>query len=177
MLHEDRVFRGGVNVGAYEVGPWADFAVAVAGATAALTGLLFVAVSVNIREILQYANLPARAAYTLIMLATPLLGSIVLLIPDQPRRLLGLELIVLGLVGGPLLAMNRPGTKTQAETWPTFLTSRFVPSLLTPAFFVLAGIGVIAEAGGGLYWLAPAVIVAIVAGLGNAWVLLVEILR
>jgi hypothetical protein len=33
------------------------------------------------------------------------------------------------------------------------------------------------RAGGGLYWVVPAVLAAIVFGLINAWVLLIEILR
>jgi hypothetical protein len=36
---------------------WGGFAGAVAAATAALAGLLFVAVSINLRRILEYPNL------------------------------------------------------------------------------------------------------------------------
>ncbi len=50
---------------AYEPAEWADFGVAVAGAAAALAGLLFVAVSLNLRDILALPQLPARAALTL----------------------------------------------------------------------------------------------------------------
>ena len=35
----------------------------------------------------------------------------------------------------------------------------------------------IAGAGGGLYWLVPAVVISLVGGLVNSWMLLVEILR
>ena len=42
---------------------------------------------------------------------------------------------------------------------------------------VVAGATLLAQAGGGLYWLVPGVLAAIVAGLVNVWVLLVEILR
>jgi hypothetical protein len=62
---------------------WSDFAVAVAGAAAALSGLLFVAVSINLSRILAFSNLPARAAQTLIMLVTPLVVSLLVLIPAQ----------------------------------------------------------------------------------------------
>jgi hypothetical protein len=43
--------------------------------------------------------------------------------------------------------------------------------------FVLGGASLIAETGGGLYWTSAGVIFAIVGGVANAWVLLVEILR
>jgi hypothetical protein len=42
---------------------------------------------------------------------------------------------------------------------------------------ILAAVTLLAQAGGGLYWLVPSVLAAITFGLINAWVLLVEILR
>jgi len=41
---------------------WTDFNVAMVGATAALAGLLIVAMSVNIGEIMKSVTLPPRAA-------------------------------------------------------------------------------------------------------------------
>ena len=43
--------------------------------------------------------------------------------------------------------------------------------------FIVAGITVWAGAGGGLAWLLVGVVLALVCGIANAWVLLVEILR
>ena len=40
---------------------WTDFFVAQVGATAALEGLVIVAVSINLKQILAYAHLPGRA--------------------------------------------------------------------------------------------------------------------
>jgi hypothetical protein len=45
------------------------------------------------------------------------------------------------------------------------------------AGWAIAGATLLAQAGGGLYWLVPSVLAAIIFGLVNAWVLLVEILR
>jgi hypothetical protein len=42
---------------------------------------------------------------------------------------------------------------------------------------LIAGVSLIAESGGGLYWLLAGIIGAIVGSGANAWVLLVEILR
>ena len=44
-------------------------------------------------------------------------------------------------------------------------------------FLLLAGAGLIARAGGGLYWIAPAIVEAFIGGLVTVWVLLVEIRR
>ena len=76
---------------AYQLDDWADFAVASAGAAAALTGLLFVAVSINLTRILEFPHLPGRAAGTLGMLLTVLLVAVVLLAPGQPRQATGIE--------------------------------------------------------------------------------------
>jgi hypothetical protein len=58
-----------------------------------------------------------------------------------------------------------------------WLLTRFVPSLGILLLLVVAGITLILQAGGGLYWIAPATLLAVLAGVVNTWVLLVEILR
>jgi hypothetical protein len=42
---------------------------------------------------------------------------------------------------------------------------------------MVGGVSVLAATGGGLYWTAAGILGAIFAGVSNAWVLLVEILR
>jgi hypothetical protein len=42
---------------------------------------------------------------------------------------------------------------------------------------VAAGVSLLAEQGGGLYWLAAAFAISLAAGIGTAWVLLVEVVR
>ena len=53
---------------AYEPSEWTDFFVASAGASAALAGLVFVAVSINVERILQFRGLPERALATVLLL-------------------------------------------------------------------------------------------------------------
>jgi modulator of FtsH protease len=162
----------------YEPSAWSDFAVAVAGAAAALTGLLFVAVSINIKRILSFADLPARAVQTLIMLVLPLLLALLLLIPQQSRQVLGSQLTVLGLLSGVAFWRVTPwGGGGGAESRGSWLLSRAVPSAAIALLPVIAGLSLIAGEGEGLYWVVPAVFIALLAGLVNAWVLLVEILR
>ena len=50
---------------AYDVAAWSDFANTVAGGAAALAGLLFVGLSLNLAEVLKYPGVPARAAVSL----------------------------------------------------------------------------------------------------------------
>jgi hypothetical protein len=49
--------------------------------------------------------------------------------------------------------------------------------LLPSAAMVVGGVSLIADAGGGLYWVFAAILLAFVSASINAWVLLVEIKR
>ena len=61
---------------AYDPSEWSDLFVASAGATAALAGLLFVAVSINLERIIGEAGLPDRALETVLLLVGVLVVSI-----------------------------------------------------------------------------------------------------
>ena len=81
---------------AYEATEWSDFFVAVAGASAALTGLVFVAVSINIERILKLQGVTARALATLLLLLGALVVSLLALAPGLSRVALGLLLLAQG---------------------------------------------------------------------------------
>jgi hypothetical protein len=157
---------------------WSEFSVAVVGASAALAGLLVVAVSINIEQILAVRALAGRALSTMLLFVVPLVVGILVLVPGQAPTALGLELIVTGVVaGGGLLWINRPANRGELEPRSSWLLIRLVPSVTITVFLVLAGASLIARAGGGLYWIAPAIVEAFVGGLMTVWVLLVEIRR
>jgi hypothetical protein len=50
-------------------------------------------------------------------------------------------------------------------------------AIATSVPIAVAGLSLLAKSGGGLYWLFAAVVLAFITGIGNAWVLLVEIVR
>ena len=69
-----------------------------AGATAMLTGLIFVAVSINLARILEFPELPERAAQTIVQLLAALIVSLIGLVPGQSGLALGVELAVAGSI-------------------------------------------------------------------------------
>ena len=162
----------------YLTASWSDFSVAVVGASAALTGLLVVAVSINIERILAIDALTGRSLSTMVLFIVPLVIGTLLLVPEQPRTALGVELMITGTAAGVgLLRINRPGNRGKQEPRFSWLLVRLLPSVTITTFLVVAGASLIAGVGGGLYWVAPAAIEAFLGGLVTVWVLLVEIRR
>jgi hypothetical protein len=139
---------------------------------------VFVAVSINIDRILKLEGVPERALGTVLLLLSVVLVSIIGLLPGQDTTALGAELLVLGVTLGAVIAAlvtrSMAGVSPRPRAW-------YVTRLLLPAAGILpvvvGGASLLAESGGGLYWIAVAMVFAIGGAVANAWVLLVEILR
>lgn len=161
---------------AYAAEQWHELFVMAGGAAAALAGLLFVALSINLDRILAGVGLSRRAAETVILLAALLLLSVFVLTP-QPTAALGWETLVTGLVVlGELADRLVRHVKTASPTG----FSRVVPAVIVGAVglpAVVAGVSLLLGSGGGLYWLIVALVMGFAGALTNAWVLMVEILR
>jgi hypothetical protein len=155
---------------------WTDLFVAAAGASAALTGLVFVAVSINIQEILRLPGVPDRALATLMLLLAAVVISLLPLIPDQSDTALGLELVLVGLAFIAVIGVTGTRSFQRADN-PAVRVELVVLAALGTVPYVIGGVLVLADADGGLYWVIGGVIGAIVGAVLNAWVLLVEILR
>ena len=162
---------------AYEASEWTDFFVAGAGASAALAGLVFVAVSINVERILQFKGLPERALATVLLLLSVVLVSLIGLLPGQTTTALALELLGVSLLlGGLIFWLTSPGRAAYDRSLSHLLSHWLMVALGTVPLLV-GSVSLLAEAGGGLYWIAAGIALAITGAVANAWVLLVEILR
>ncbi len=162
---------------AYDPAQWSDLFVATTGASAALAGLLFVAVSINLERILRYEGLPERALETVLLLLAVLLVSVVGLIPGQSHVALGAELLAVSLVLGGVIARLPTTYSAGAQAPRVWLWGRWAIRAVGMAPLAIGGLSVLAETGGGLYWVVAGIVFAIAGAVANAWVLLVEILR
>src|SRR5947199_9745015 len=85
-------------VDAYRSDAWQLLFASVAAASAALTGMLFVGLSMNLRRVVGTPEHLARARESFRQLLSLIVLSVILLIPGQNRFRLGTELIELGAI-------------------------------------------------------------------------------
>jgi hypothetical protein len=160
-------------VTAYEAAAWSDLFVACAGGAAALAGLLFVAISINVERILQYPELPGRALETVVLLVGVLVVSVFGLAPGQGRTTVGIEVLSVGVLVTGIVAViisRHPGERRR-------VVARIIAVTPGTVLFVVGGVSLLAGSGGGLYWVLAGIVGAFMGAVANAWVLLIEILR
>ena len=161
----------------YNPSVWAPLFEGTVAAAASLTGLLFVAVSINLSAILKSKVLPRRALETLALLMGLVFLSVFMLVPGPSRATLGIELACLGVaIGAPLLVAR---LRTARDPHDPLIWSVGPAALIVGASLpmVIAGVTLMASGGGGLFWLLPEVLLAFLGAATNAWVLLIEIHR
>jgi modulator of FtsH protease len=150
---------------------WHDFATMIGGASGALTGLLFVAVSLNANRIAGHTGLRASAAQTLVLFIIPLFIAVVLLTPRQPGWVLGAELMGIGVFGGLVLLSNHRVKRGLADEDRRLISifNRPAPNVIAMLLVMTSGVILAAGQDDGLYLLVPALIVAFGSGVLNAW--------
>jgi hypothetical protein len=128
---------------------WHDFYLAVASASAALLGLLFVGVSIGLGAVpvADRAALLVRARQAFANLSLVLVMSLFLLIPGQDSVTLGFQLTVVGVVGmfGVAERLVRLGWQ---KTWRAWLANlgRIAWSVLGDAILLVVALE---------FWLRP----------------------
>ncbi len=148
------------------------------GAAAAPLSLLFIGVSINLDRVLRYRGLPERAIETLAMFGVVLLASSLLLVPNQPRWLTGLWVLLAGALAWMATSWAAlagrgaipPGTRA-------LFVSRLLFGQLIAAAYLVAGAMLAVGFSDGLYVFAGAITLSYLMAVDGAWVLLVEINR
>ena len=163
-------------VGALE--GWSEFNVAMVGATAALAGLLIVAMSVNISTIMTSTTLPPRAAASIASLVLAIVACALALVPEQPVWMYGVELLVATVIAAvfQVHAIRVIGREAGPSVVERTLKGS-VGVLPIVAFLIGAVLMIAGSAAAGLFAAAIGSVLAIVTAIVMAWVVLVEVLR
>lgn len=158
----------------YSTATWVGFGEALAGVSGALTGLLFVAVSVNSNVLAASRSLRSRAAQTLVLFMTSVLVAVLLIAP-QPAAALGAELLALAVVSGTILLILDRRAGHHSDQAVARYIEKFSPNTITAVLVGVAGLTFMLKSGGGLYWLIPAAVASLLGGVTNAWLFLISL--
>jgi hypothetical protein len=160
---------------AYDPGAWHDFFVTAGTAAAALTGLLFVALSIQLDRVLGHPEHRFRARGNFFGLTVVMVMALVVLMPSLSGRWLGVGLIVPNVAAAAVNAWHI------RRVLPTFFAGSIVFPLRVALSYVLilmgavGGVSVMLGSGGGLMWPAVESIGMLLIALLGAWSLLVGV--
>lgn len=155
---------------------WGTFTVVVGGASAALLGLLFVAISIRVGVVAGSPELRNRAAQTLVLFAIVLLLSVLLAIPGQPYLVLGIEVVVLALLSGVgLFLLDRRAGEAPSRAGIARVLDAIAPNTVTTVLLLVAGLLLVFHQEAGMYVLVAPVVAAFAGGLASAWLFLTRL--
>jgi hypothetical protein len=141
---------------------WQNFYLMMGTANAAITGLVFVALSMHLREVLDHPILKPRAVLALVVLTSQIVIAAVVLTP-QSRQLMGVEILFLNVI---FLSLNLRHTARAT------ISQGAVVSLLIRLAYVYAAVSLIVGIGGGFYVLALVLVVTLGRTMASCWALL-----
>jgi modulator of FtsH protease len=157
---------------------WGTFFAAQVSASATLTGLLFVGLSLNLSKILANWGLPNRALAGFYLFLAILIVSSLMLLPNQAPTLIGAEVLAVGLtlwVGVTRLAVI--SLRQSPSELRHYFIRHFFAFQVAVIPYLAGGVMLLVGAHSGLYWVAAGIILSLFTAAMEAWVLLVEINR
>jgi hypothetical protein len=151
---------------------WHDFYLVVGTGAAALTGLLFVIVSLGPHVVAGHTRTGVRAFVSPIAthFTTVLVGSSVMLVPELPMPMLG-ALLAVGGFGGLIYTGWTGAHRRWRESALPFLDWIWFVGLpaVCYALTLASGVAIAMNLAIGLYAIAATMLLLIVVGIRNAW--------
>jgi Na+/H+-translocating membrane pyrophosphatase len=162
---------------AYNPVPWANFFIMTGGAAAALTGLLFVAMSLHAEAIMANRFYRSRAISTLMSLTTQLLLAAATLVPGQSLAALGFEALVAAVLFVGLSVTFLVWRRRHVPPYDLAVrrVAELISGLTLNATFVASAVSLLTRTGGGLYLLSVLMLLGFGWNIYVAWVLIAEV--
>ena len=160
---------------AYDPGSWSTFFVLTGTVAATLTGLFFVAFSLRVRDLQLSVVIRTRAAYLLVLLVVIVVYSAFDVMPGQSRAALAAEILVVSVVSTAYLCGWCLPRLLRMAVFTVDLIVRWIAGVAGLLLGIVAGISLLAEAGGGLFFLAFGALLLIANEVASAWSLIVGI--
>jgi hypothetical protein len=156
---------------------WSEFNVAMVGATAALAGLVIVASSVNIAEIIKTKTITSRLGAAIASLVLALAVSGFALVPDIPAIAYGIATLVATVSAGSFQVHSAIVIARDASPQAQARLAKAALGFLPIAAYLVTGMLVFVDPAAALVAAALGCITAIASAIVVSWVALVEVLR
>jgi modulator of FtsH protease len=158
----------------YDPLAWHDFFVMLGGAAAALTGLIFVALSLHLDRIMATPYYRVRAGVSVAGLTSEVVLCGAVLVPTQGHIALGIEILLNSAFFIWLLrrAARHP---VPADVQHPHPLTQVVFGFLLNAVFIAAGIAILLDSGWGFLLLSVALGGSLVSIIDSAWELMTEL--
>jgi hypothetical protein len=151
------------------LGSWGELYVVLGTSSAALIGLLFVAASLHLREIVNDMIYKIRAQDTMLLLVGTLVQAAAILTP-QPMQILGIELLVINLwsLWIPVTLLFRAFSAASRKRGG-FSPYRAIFFITTYVVGIVGSVALLSRTEWGLYLITLAYIGGLLATIWNAW--------
>jgi hypothetical protein len=157
---------------------WDSFFTAEVGASAALAGLIFVSITINLQRIVANPSVTARAFQALLFLVGTFLLAALLLVPGQTPQEQGAELLAVTVsVWAVLDGFEWSAWRRASALYRGFLTGHSIQIQIPYVFAVVGSIALLRSDPSALYWFVPATLATFLIAILEAWVLTIEILK
>ena len=154
---------------------WHDFFLMVGGGAAALTGLVFIAISINLPIITQDATHKNRAIATLTGFAAVFMVCAFALIGNQTYQWIGIEWLIVSLV--PTITYIRVYFQARkvGKSSIGLSATRFIEGTACYLAQILGSVLLIGGHGAGLYVASVAMVLSFAFFISGAWLLIIGV--